>query len=130
MGLLAFRKRKITANVAEHLEPGEQVRHIVMTQTGATAMATAMVGGSAASGDRVTAGGVGKVHAIVATDRHVYALYVPVWTKVRQVAVKQPIGQNDLRLEGKELRLGGYLFNVLFFANKDARRLADFAAAA
>lgn len=125
MGLLAFRKRKITANVAEHLEPGEQVRHIVMTQTGVTAMDAAMMGGAAA-----TTGRVGQVHAVVATDRHVYALYVPVWTKVRQVAVKQPIAQNDLRLEGKELRLGGHVFNVLFFGNKDARRLADFVAAA
>ncbi len=130
MGLLAFRKRKITANAAEHLEPGEQVRHIVMTQTGATAMDTAMVGGAVASGQSGTTGSAGQVHAVLVTDRHVYALYVPVWTKVRQVAVKQPIRQNDLRLEGKELRLGGQVFNVLFFGNKDARRLADFAAAA
>ena len=126
MGLLSSRKRKIASNAAEYLEPGEEVREIVMTQTGATAMESGLAGGAIASGEGVAAV-PGHVHALVATDRHVYALSVPTWTGIDRVVIKQPLQQTDLRLDGKEIHLGGLVFNVLFFAGGDARRLVEFA---
>jgi len=42
--LLKWRKKKIAENAREHLEPGEEIRAMVMTQTGQTAMGTAVAG--------------------------------------------------------------------------------------
>ena len=95
---------------------------MVMTQTGMSAASLA-----AASASHNPAGptrGV-AVHALVATERNVYALRIPAWTAVGGVRSKRPLHEATVRREGKKLLFDGETYNVLFFAGGDARRLVS-----
>ena len=125
MGLLDKRKRSIAENAAEHMEPGEAVQRMVMTQTGESAAET----GAAASGRTGTTSAV--VHALAATDRNVYAFVVPGLTSVAGAAIKTPLAEADLSMDGKrKVVLNGTTFHVLFFAGKDAKALVEYVEAA
>lgn len=120
MGPLAWRKRKIVKNAAQHLEPGESIQRMVMTQTGESAAAT----GAAASSGRGTSA---VVHALAATERNLYAFQIPVFTGIGAVARKVPLAQADLSADGRrKLVLDGVTYHVLFFAGRDARSLLDY----
>ena len=140
MGLLDRRKRKIAENAAEHLEPGESIQAMVMTQTGESAdeLATKVAAHnarrqSAAAGDLPYAA-VGKppstdavVHALVATDKHVYAFQIPTLTGIGGITQKAPLASADVRLEDKKtVVFDDISYNVLFFAGKDAQALVDY----
>jgi hypothetical protein len=114
--MLAARKRKIAENLAPHLQPGESVAVVVMTQTGATASDTAVL----AAGQ---SGAAGFVHALVATDRRLLAVPVPVWTGIGDPVVDVPLAEADLQRQGRRLVLAGTDHNLLFFAGGDAKRL-------
>jgi hypothetical protein len=122
MGLLDKRKRSIAENAAEHMEPGEQVQAMVMTQTGESAAET---GASGAGGGG--AGTAAVVHALAATDRNVYAFVIPGLTSVAGAAIKVPLAEADISMDGKrKVVLNGTTFNVLFFAGKDAKALVEY----
>jgi hypothetical protein len=121
MGLLEKRKRSIAENAAEHMEPGETIERMVMTQTGESAAAT---GASGAGGHGGTSG---VVHALAATDRNVYAFLIPGLTSVAGAAIKAPLSEAELSMEGKrKVSFNGVTFHVLFFAGKDARALVEY----
>ena len=125
---------------------------MVMTQTGQTAMGTAVAaerdsaagtaageyragkdpaqvsGEAAAQADEQTS--LGRVHAIAVTDSNVYSFFVPGFTGIAGVREKLPLAQADLRLEGNEIHLAGVVYNVLFLAGKDAKAVAERASAA
>lgn len=121
--VLAARKRKIAENLAPLLAPGETVQVVVMTQTGATASDTAVL----AAGQ---SGAAGLVHALVATDRRLLAVPVPVWTGISDPVADVPLAQAELERRGRRLILDGRTFNLLFFAGGDAKRLVAAAQAA
>jgi hypothetical protein len=103
------------------MEPGEVIERMVMTQTGESA---ASLGAGAASGQGST-GAV--VHAIAATDRNVYAFVIPGLTSVAGAAIKAPLGEAQIGMDGKrKIVLNGTTFHVLFMAGKDARALVEY----
>jgi hypothetical protein len=121
VGLLSFRKRKIESNAEPLLEEGESIQRMVMTQTGESAAET---GASAGAG---TASGRARVHALAATEKNLYAFYIPVLTGIGEVAAKVPLAQADPHADGKrKLVLGGVTYHVLFFAGRDARALLEY----
>ena len=150
MGLLDWRKRKLMASAAEHLEPGEEIRAMVVTQTGQSAMKSATgaavmrpslsqgareYAASQATGDRMRAGEAaddldldkGAVHAIVVTDLHVYSFFVPGFGDIAGTRQKLPLATAAAELDGKVLRVGGVEYHGLLFAGKDARAVAEHA---
>jgi hypothetical protein len=121
MGLLEKRKRSIAENAAEHMEPGEEIQRMVMTQTGESAAET---GASGAGGPGGTSA---VVHALAATDRNVYAFVIPGLTSVAGAAIKEPLATAQISMDGKrKVVLNGTTFHVLFFAGKDARALVEY----
>jgi hypothetical protein len=123
MGLLKMRKRKIADNAARLLEPGETIQQMVMTQTGMSAASLAAA--SASHNPTGPTRGI-AVHALVATDRNVYALWIPAWTAVGGVRSKQPLHDATVTRDGKKLLFNGETYNVLFFAGGDARHLLSY----
>lgn len=120
MGPLAFRKRKIARNAAPHLEEGESIQRMAMTQTGESAAETGAAAATTGVSNAV-------VHALAATEKNLYAFQVPVWTGIGEIAAKVPLGKADLRAEGKrKLILDGVTYHVLFFAGRDARSLLEY----
>jgi hypothetical protein len=109
MGLLKMRKRKIADNAAHLLEPGETIQQMVMTQTGMSAASLAAA--SASHNPTGPTRGV-AVHALVATDRNVYALWIPAWTAVGGVRSKQPLHDATVTRDGKKLLFNGETYNV------------------
>lgn len=123
MGLLKMRKRKIAESAADLLEPGEAIEQMVMTQTG---MAAASLAAATASHDYVGPTRGVAVHALVATDRNLYVLWIPAWTAVGGVRSKQPLQEAAITRKGNKLSIDGQIYNVLFFAGGDARRLVSY----
>jgi hypothetical protein len=123
MGLLKMRKRKIAQSAADLLEPGETIEQMVMTQTG---MSAASLAAATASDDHVGPTGGVAVHALVATDRNLYVLWIPAWTAVGGVRSKQPLRETTITRKGNKLSLDGEVYNVLFFAGGDAKRLVSY----
>jgi hypothetical protein len=140
MGLLGKRKEKVAESAAEYLEPDESIQAMVMTQVGETAdeLATKVAAHGArersAAAGHLPQGAVGQppktnavVHALAATERSVYAFPVPGLTSVGGVAMKAPLSEAEIRLDGKKkVVFAGTTYNVLFFAGKDARELVDY----
>lgn len=121
MGLLDKRKRSIAENAAEFMEPGEEVQRMVMTQTGESAAETGAAGSEGYGSTSAV------VHALAATDRNVYAFVIPALTSVAGAAIKAPLAEAEISMDGKrKVVLNGTTFHVLFFAGKDAKALVEY----
>lgn len=154
--LLKRRKRKIVENAQEYLEAGEQIRALVMTQTGQTAGATGRraaagairpgrairdVGAAKRQIDEDRAPGIdpakadeatrfGRVHALAVTDSNVYSFSIPAWTGIAGVREKESLAEARLELDGKVIRFAGVEYHVLGAAGRDARAVAEWVAGA
>ena len=119
MGLLDKRKTKIAERAAEHLEPGEQIVCMAMTN-------------QAQNRKR------GRNVAVAASDRNLYLFMISLLgiTKIGKVETKIPLSEAEVTGDGDELYIGrsggpdAYYLYPLLGAGSDVEELIAHVAAA
>jgi hypothetical protein len=120
------RRRRVETLVAgaqQQLEEHEVVREVVQVQAGESPWRTA--GGIA----YLAGPGVGSLpnvrgsFALMATERHVYAMLLKGarLTRVEEASLKQPLSETRVRLEGEEIVLQGQTFYVMKLFGRRAK---------
>ncbi|MGI9020155.1 MAG: hypothetical protein ACR2G3_05540 [Solirubrobacterales bacterium] len=114
-----MRKRKIAANAQEHLQPGEELREMAMTQTVAPNISLAQQLKS-------------TVIAVATTDTNLYALMIHAWKPATVTGAERfPLAQTKVSLEDGKILIGDDIsLTVLTGAGKDAKRLVEHASGA
>ena len=121
------RVQKIAAGAARHLEAGENVHEVVQTQTGASALETAAAGARAFEGIPTNTSHM-RPHAVVATDRNLYAMTLEGarLLDVVEVTLKVPLTEADVSLERDRLVAQGRTFHVMALFGKRATSLVSY----
>jgi hypothetical protein len=118
-GLTEKRRAKIIEKAGERIESDESVKELAMTQAGA----------SVEQGKRSARLGIpeGRPHAVLATERQIYALPVGGVSKLGDPSVKVPLKDASIAIEDEAVRLEGTNFYILDHAEEDAQRLVEYA---
>jgi hypothetical protein len=118
------RPKKLVQAAALLLDEGETVRELVQTQVGRSALSSSIDGA-----DGHMKRGMPEPHLLFATDRNVYAtrlsgarLY-----KVGEVVFKVPLGEADVRADGKrKIFFEGKTFHVMGTWGSHASRFLSY----
>jgi hypothetical protein len=127
------RIEKLSAGAAGNLEPGEEIREVVQTQTGQSAGANATaVGTSGLVSGQTGIAYRSKVravpHVLVATDRNLYAMALSGarLLDVGEVVMRVPLDQADLHREKNRLIFDGETFFIMATFGEYADRLVKY----
>jgi hypothetical protein len=114
----------LTAAAQQHMEPGEQVREVMVGQTFVTPLAYLLVG-------PILFVFMVRPRVAMVTDRNVYMFEGNMWStkKLNGVLHKYPIGQAPVQLSGLSITIGNETSYALLFQFKPMKNIATLAQA-
>ena len=117
------RKQRLIAAAQQYLEPGEQVREVMVGQSSATPLLYLLVA-------PIVLVFVVRPRIAMATDRHVYMFEGNMWStkKLNRVLEKHAIGNAPVQVSGLSLTIGNeksYALLFQFDAMKQVAALAN-----
>ena len=122
--MIEKRKRNLIAAAQSYLEPGEQVREVMVGQTFVTPLSYLLIG-------PIVFVFVVRPRVAMVTDRNVYMFEGNMWStkKLNRMLHKYPVGQAPIELTGLSITIGQEKSYALLFQFKPMKAIATLAQA-